>query len=82
MLLKVFCYTYFNAFSGDHNQSLKDMYNVDSFSEKLVSTVEQLNSNCEIHNASIVLQNYVGLTSLMHNKTSLGFFKVRGNFSY
>ncbi|XP_077290784.1 tumor protein p63-regulated gene 1-like protein isoform X1 [Arctopsyche grandis] len=67
---------------GDQNESAKEMYNVDSFSEKLVNTVEQLNSNCKVHNASIVLQNYVGLTSLMHNKTSLGFFKVRGNFSY
>lgn len=38
--------------------------------------------NCKIIHKSILLDNYVGFGAVIHNKNSLGFFKVRGKFSF
>ncbi|XP_046389553.1 tumor protein p63-regulated gene 1-like protein isoform X2 [Ischnura elegans] len=97
-------------------------YDLDDFSEKLISAVKKENSealergNClkfddckeasegskvtvdgladsapvlhhntmplKVEQCPIVLQSYVGLGSLIHNRNGLGFFKVRGKFSF
>lgn len=36
----------------------------------------------QIDHQPIVLQNYVGIGSLIHNRNALGFFKIRGKFSF
>jgi hypothetical protein len=64
------------------------MYNIDDFARNIVSTVEKAQSTnratpcCNIEHKPIVLENYVGIGSLIHNRNALGFFKVRGKFSF
>ncbi|CAB3239235.1 unnamed protein product [Arctia plantaginis] len=61
----------------------KSTYDMETFAEKLQRAIEAMSSSaCCIHHAPIVIQSYVGVTSLLHNKTSMGFFKVRGKFSF
>ncbi|XP_017778727.1 PREDICTED: tumor protein p63-regulated gene 1-like protein [Nicrophorus vespilloides] len=63
----------------------KKLYDLDEFIEKLkdvMGYLEESQLSCTIHHKPIVLQNYVGLSSLIHNRNSLGFFKVRGKFSF
>ncbi|KAJ9589558.1 hypothetical protein L9F63_017246 [Diploptera punctata] len=65
-----------------------DMFDVDDFARNLILAVEksqQANANiptCKVEHKPIVLENYVGLGSLIHNRNALGFFKVRGKFSF
>ncbi|XP_049862681.1 tumor protein p63-regulated gene 1-like protein isoform X1 [Schistocerca gregaria] len=63
---------------GDSNK----IYDVEDFARKLVDAVEHIQKEadgpvCRVEHKSIVLQNYVGLGSVIHNKNSLGFFKVQ-----
>lgn len=44
--------------------------------------VSLLGDNCQIVANSIVLENYVGLGALLHNRNALGFFKIRGKVSF
>ncbi|XP_050345431.1 tumor protein p63-regulated gene 1-like protein isoform X2 [Nymphalis io] len=60
----------------------RSTYDMELFAQKLQRAVENMTSPCCIHHSPIVIQSYVGLTSLLHNKTSMGFFKVRGKFSF
>lgn len=73
-------YPYFmiNTEGGVQERSTYDM---ELFAQKLQRAVEAIGSAC-IHHSPIVIQSYLGLTSLLHNKTSMGFFKVRGKFSF
>ncbi|XP_026329899.1 tumor protein p63-regulated gene 1-like protein isoform X2 [Hyposmocoma kahamanoa] len=58
-------------------------YDMETFAQKLQGAIEAMpSSSCCIHHSPIVIQSYVGVTSLLHNKTSMGFFKVRGKFSF
>ncbi|GLV44762.1 hypothetical protein CBL_11629 [Carabus blaptoides fortunei] len=74
------------------------MFSVAEFSRKVIDCVEQLRLHtaqqsttaqvvndtlpCVVQHKRIVLQTYVGLGSLIHNRNALGFFKVRGKFSF
>lgn len=65
------------------------VYDIDAFHLKLgevIGNLERSKPNretiCIIRHEDIVLQSYVGLTSLIHNRNALGFFKVRGKFSF
>ncbi|CAH2073177.1 unnamed protein product, partial [Iphiclides podalirius] len=61
----------------------RSMYDMETFAQKLQRAIESMaSSSCCIHHSPIVIQSYVGVTSLLHNKISLGFFKVRGKFSF
>ncbi|XP_045785919.1 tumor protein p63-regulated gene 1-like protein isoform X3 [Maniola jurtina] len=60
----------------------RSTYDMEIFAQKLQRAVETAASACCIHHSPIVIQSYVGITSLLHNKTSMGFFKVRGKFSF
>ncbi|KAF9422238.1 hypothetical protein HW555_002047 [Spodoptera exigua] len=61
----------------------KATYDMETFAIKLQRAIENMTSSaCCIHHSPIVIQSYVGVTSLLHNKTSMGFFKVRGKFSF
>jgi len=69
------------------NDDQKKVYDIEEFIENICSTVSDLNRNgnenpCLIHHKDIVLDNYVGIGSLIHNRNALGFFKVRGKFSF
>ncbi|XP_026489971.2 tumor protein p63-regulated gene 1-like protein isoform X1 [Vanessa tameamea] len=70
---------YWHKDGGVEERSTFDM---ELFAQKLQRAVENMTSPCCIHHSPIVIQSYVGLTSLLHNKTSMGFFKVRGKFSF
>lgn len=41
-----------------------------------------VNYNCAFEESPIVLQNYLGIGAVIHNKHNFGFFKVRGKFSF
>jgi hypothetical protein len=64
------------------------MYNIDDFARNIVLAVEKAQTRnkatpfCNIEHKPIVLENYIGIGSLIHNRNSLGFFKVRGKFSF
>ncbi|CAH0406280.1 unnamed protein product [Chilo suppressalis] len=61
----------------------KATYDMEVFAQKLQRAIETMPSSaCCIHHSPIVIQSYVGLTSILHNKASMGFFKVRGKFSF
>ncbi|KAJ0180772.1 hypothetical protein K1T71_004176 [Dendrolimus kikuchii] len=61
----------------------RSTYDMEILAQKLQRAVESMPSSaCCIHHSPIVIQSYVGVTSLLHNKTSMGFFKVRGKFSF
>lgn len=62
----------------------RNMFNVDDFAYHLVQAVEKAKRPvpCNIEHKPILLDNYFSLTSLIHNKNALGFFKVRGKFSF
>lgn len=68
------------------NDSVRNaMFSVAEFSRTLIDCVERLqsvSSSCLVQHKPIVLQTYVGLGSLIHNRNALGFFKVRGKFSF
>ncbi|CAH2086054.1 unnamed protein product [Euphydryas editha] len=60
----------------------RETYDMEIFAQKLQRAIENMTTSCCIHHSPIVIQSYLGITSLLHNKTSLGFFKVRGKFSF
>ncbi|XP_045445871.1 tumor protein p63-regulated gene 1-like protein [Melitaea cinxia] len=60
----------------------RETYDMEIFAQKLQRAIENMTSSCCIHHSPIVIQSYLGITSLLHNKTSMGFFKVRGKFSF
>jgi hypothetical protein len=76
------------CFVSDSSNAVSDMYDIDDFARNIVSAVEKaqtintMASHCNTEHKPIVLQNYVGIGSLIHNRNSLGFFKVRGKFSF
>uniref|UniRef100_A0A1B6LVL9 HSac2 domain-containing protein n=1 Tax=Graphocephala atropunctata TaxID=36148 RepID=A0A1B6LVL9_9HEMI len=60
----------------------RSIFDVDDFAVRLGQAVEKPERPCSIEHKPILLENYVGLSSLIHNKNALGFFKVRGKFSF
>ncbi|CAK1545087.1 unnamed protein product [Leptosia nina] len=61
----------------------RSTFDMEKFAQKLQRAIENIpGTACCIHHSPIVIQSYLGLTSLFHNKTSMGFFKVRGKFSF
>ncbi|KAK7081079.1 Tumor protein p63-regulated protein 1-like [Halocaridina rubra] len=63
-------------------------YDVKSLSKELKLAVEALQerpdtvATCSLNQSPIVIENYVGIASLLHNATELGFFKLRGKVSF
>ncbi|XP_065199776.1 tumor protein p63-regulated gene 1 protein-like isoform X2 [Planococcus citri] len=59
-------------------------YDVDNFVSRFIKAVQQTprTSMCHIQHKPILLQNYFGVLSIIHNRNGLGFFKVRGKFSF
>ncbi|XP_059617192.1 tumor protein p63-regulated gene 1-like protein isoform X1 [Phlebotomus argentipes] len=66
-------------------------YSVEHLHEALVQLINNpqpniesanINYNCQLEETPIVLENYVGIGAVFHNKNNLGFFKVRGKFSF
>lgn len=65
------------------------IYSIDNFHHALsqlftARNVENnhINYNCQFEEGPIVQENYVGIGAIVHNKNNLGFFKVRGKFSF
>ena len=61
-------------------------FDVDSFSREFVDVLSHGGGDsspcCRIEYKAIVMETYVGLTSLLHNSNDLGFYKVRGRVSF
>ncbi|XP_066989328.1 tumor protein p63-regulated gene 1-like protein isoform X1 [Macrobrachium rosenbergii] len=59
-------------------------YDAKSLSKEIKLAVEELQdrpdavATCIVSQSPIVIENYVGIASLLHNATELGFFKLRG----
>ncbi|XP_047512745.1 tumor protein p63-regulated gene 1-like protein isoform X3 [Pieris napi] len=65
------------------NVEERSTFDMETFAQKLQWAIENMPSSaCCIHHSPIVIQSYLGIASLLHNKTSMGFFKVRGKFSF
>ncbi|KAJ8982885.1 hypothetical protein NQ317_004315 [Molorchus minor] len=73
-----------NPFNDDIVQmkKLRNLYNLDLFIDQLCLAITKTKENSIILHHNIVLENYIGLGSIIHNRNSLGFFKVRGKFSF
>lgn len=69
----------------------KDIYLVENLYKAFLSIVHDpepsiengdVNYDCKLEEAPIVLENYVNVPAMVHNKNNFGFFKVRGKFSF
>lgn len=67
----------------------RTIFDLDAFVDKLCDVFVAMQGKksdekdyCAIYHKNIVLENYVGIGSLLHNRNALGFFKVRGKFSF
>ncbi|XP_014296255.1 tumor protein p63-regulated gene 1-like protein isoform X2 [Microplitis demolitor] len=54
-------------------------FDVDDFHDALMT---HFNIQCEFTKEQIIIENYLGLGAILHNRNSLGFFKVRGKVSF
>ncbi|XP_055685000.1 tumor protein p63-regulated gene 1-like protein [Lutzomyia longipalpis] len=72
-------------------EATRKNYSVEHFHQVLVQLINNpqpniesanVNYNCILDEAPIVLENYLGIGAVFHNKNNLGFFKVRGKFSF
>lgn len=74
------------------NESDRFLFNVESFSSELSRLVGQQVSRsrptsthptgCVVQHKDIVVENYVGLLSVLFNTAQMGFFKERGRISF
>lgn len=71
------------------DEKLRSLYCVETFVEKLCKTIAELPKTegpnylpCTVQEKDIILQCYVGIGSVIYNRNALGFFKVRGKFSF
>ncbi|XP_060529641.1 tumor protein p63-regulated gene 1 protein-like isoform X2 [Cylas formicarius] len=73
---------YFHKDCTDEN--LRKLYDSEFFTDELCRTMIILNKTNEnrILHSNILLESYVGLGAIIHNRNDLGFFKVRGKFSF
>lgn len=65
----------------------KHIYSAASFHQSLQSIFSNANPdgvdfNCDFKEGPILMENYVGVSAVIHNKHNFGFFKVRGKFSF
>ncbi|KAJ8934914.1 hypothetical protein NQ318_002654, partial [Aromia moschata] len=65
-----------------NEEKLRNLYNLDLFIDHLCTVITKMKENSIILHHNILLENYIGLGSIIHNRNSLGFFKVRGKFSF
>jgi len=70
---------YNEAIQGDAKN-----YSIENFKQKLLQGLQALpeSQHCVIKEEQIIIENYVGLVSVVHNITDLGFFKARGRVSF
>ncbi|KAG8035277.1 hypothetical protein G9C98_001767 [Cotesia typhae] len=54
-------------------------FDVDDFHDSLMT---HFNMQCEFTKSQIIIENYLGLGAILHNRNSLGFFRVRGKVSF
>ncbi|KAJ8967477.1 hypothetical protein NQ314_002791 [Rhamnusium bicolor] len=64
------------------DEKLRNLYNLDLFIDQFCAVINKTKENSIILQHNILLENYIGLGSIIHNRNSLGFFKVRGKFSF
>lgn len=86
-------YSYKDPFNSPYiTQNLEkyhEIYSVDGLHDALLQTISNYNiqntdatTNCKFTEGPILLENYVGVGAMIHNKNNFGFFKVRGKFSF
>ncbi|XP_076266454.1 tumor protein p63-regulated gene 1 protein-like isoform X1 [Rhynchophorus ferrugineus] len=73
---------YFHKDCTDEN--LRRLYDLEYFIEHFCKTIIDIGKNYEsrILHSNVLLENYVGFGAIIHNRHDLGFFKVRGKFSF
>ncbi|XP_063989850.1 tumor protein p63-regulated gene 1-like protein [Diachasmimorpha longicaudata] len=54
-------------------------FDVDALQSALTTT---LSDSCSFVSQPLIVENYLGLGAIIHNRNSLGFFKVRGKVSF
>ncbi|ENN81610.1 hypothetical protein D910_06399 [Dendroctonus ponderosae] len=85
--LPIWTFTYHPLYfhKGCTDESLRKTYDLDYFVETFCKTCMEMgikNYESRILHSHILLQNYVGFGAIIHNRHDLGFFKVRGKFSF
>uniref|UniRef100_T1JNA0 RING-type domain-containing protein n=1 Tax=Strigamia maritima TaxID=126957 RepID=T1JNA0_STRMM len=60
------------------------VYDIEDFKKSFLECIQSLSEaqHCVIKEEPIVIENYLGLVSAVHNFTDLGFFKARGRVSF
>nr|XP_023016829.1 tumor protein p63-regulated gene 1-like protein isoform X2 [Leptinotarsa decemlineata] len=64
------------------DEKIRNLFNLEAFVENICLSVHKWKESSVILQHNILLENYVGIGSIIHNRNSLGFFKVRGKFSF
>lgn len=71
-----------------HSAAAVGSFDIETFSRKLIEILSSCGGGgaespmCTVEYKPIVIETYVGLTSLLYNANSLGFYKVRGKVSF
>jgi hypothetical protein len=66
-----------NFISGPESDKTK--YDVNALHSALR---DLLSERCHKFEKPIIIENYIGVGSLVHNRIGLGFFKIRGKISF
>ncbi|XP_015598646.1 tumor protein p63-regulated gene 1-like protein isoform X2 [Cephus cinctus] len=73
-------YTSHPLFWHKGNDTEKSRFDVEDLHANIVNLLPE---ECQVlTGSSIILENYLGLGALFHNRNSLGFFKIRGKVSF
>lgn len=70
------------------DEAQRKIYDVSEFVEAVCAVITELDTRkiheppCIIHHKDILLENYFSIGSIIHNRNALGYFKVRGKFSF
>ncbi|XP_012282888.1 tumor protein p63-regulated gene 1-like protein [Orussus abietinus] len=57
----------------------KARFDVEDFHKTIAQVLPE---GCSVTDGSIIVENYLGLGAIIHNRSSLGFFKIRGKVSF
>ncbi|XP_030753241.1 tumor protein p63-regulated gene 1 protein-like isoform X2 [Sitophilus oryzae] len=84
--LPIWTFTYHPLFFHKDctDENLRKLYDLENFIEHFCKTIIDFGKTYEsrILHSNILLENYIGFGAIIHNRHDLGYFKVRGKFSF
>ena len=76
-IIAIYIKNHNNFISGSDTDKAK--YDVHALHTALSDLLPETSQKLE---TAIIIENYIGIGSLVHNRTGLGFFKIRGKVSF